>query len=218
MVAYPHVRLSAFYAVYFAILGVLLPFWPLYLSEVGLSVAQIGTLMAVLMLTRIVSPFLWGKLGDALENRMRVIQWGSVAAALCFAGVFWAQSFEWLVLVVAGYSFFWNAILPQFEVVTLNYLGDAHHHYSRVRAWGSVGFIGAAVGLGWYFNVASIMHVPFILAACFIALTILSWTIPGLVGVQTDKAAKPRLSVLLNSSFVHCIAQSYACFLPSARL
>jgi len=97
-VDYPHVRLSAFYAVYFAILGVLLPFWPLYLSDLGLSVAQIGTLMAVLMLTRIVSPFIWGKLGDSLDNRMRVIQWGSGAAALCFIGVFWDQSFGWLVL------------------------------------------------------------------------------------------------------------------------
>jgi len=201
-VDYPHVRLSAFYAVYFAILGVLLPFWPLYLSDLGLSVAQIGTLMAVLMLTRIVSPFIWGKLGDSLDNRMRVIQWGSGAAALCFIGVFWDQSFGWLVLVVAGYSFFWNAILPQFEVVTLDYLGDAHHHYSRVRAWGSVGFIGAAVGLGWYFNFASITHVPFILAACFISLTVLSWTIPGLVTHRADKAVKPSISVLLNSSFV----------------
>src|SRR5210317_658230 len=199
---YAQVRLSAFYAIYFAILGVLLPFWPLYLSDVGLSEAQIGTLMAVLMLTRIVSPFIWGKLGDSLDNRMRVIQWGSGAAALCFIGVFWDQSFGWLVLVVAGYSFFWNAILPQFEVVTLDYLGDAHHHYSRVRAWGSVGFIGAAVGLGWYFNFASITHVPFILAACFISLTVLSWTIPGLVTHRADKAVKPSISVLLNSSFV----------------
>ena len=88
MRSYPHVRLSTFYLFYFAILGILLPFWPLYLQSIGMTAGDIGVLMAVLMTTRIVSPIIWGKLGDSVPRRMLVVQWGSFAAALIFVGVF----------------------------------------------------------------------------------------------------------------------------------
>ena len=45
-------------------------------------------------------------------------------------------------------TFFWNAALPQYEANTLNHLAPAEHRYSRIRAWGSVGFIIAVQGLG----------------------------------------------------------------------
>jgi PPP family 3-phenylpropionic acid transporter len=198
----PHARLSGFYLFYFAILGILLPFWPLYLSDIGLSVAEIGTLMAVLMMTRIVSPMLWGRIGDRVPRRMRVVQWGSLAAAICFAGVFLRSDYYWLLWIVAGYSFFWNAVLPQFEVVTLRYLGDQHHRYSQIRAWGSVGFITAAMGLGWYFDLASISHVPLMLLVCFVALWLLAASIPGVEESTGKSRAAPSISSLLNKNVI----------------
>jgi hypothetical protein len=57
-------RLSAFYALYFAILGVLRPYWPLYLENVGFGPGAIGALMAILPATKIVSPAFWGWLAD----------------------------------------------------------------------------------------------------------------------------------------------------------
>lgn len=202
----PYARLSGFYLFYFAILGILLPFWPLYLSEVGLSVSEIGTLMAVLMMTRIVSPMLWGRIGDRVSRRMQVVQWGSFAAAVCFAGVFVRTDYYWLLWIVAGYSFFWNAVLPQFEVVTLRYLGAQHHRYSQIRAWGSVGFIGAAIGLGWYFDRASIGHVPVMLLLSFVALWFLAVSIPGVERPVQQQNTVPQITLLLNKNFVGFIA------------
>ena len=43
-----------------------------------------------------------------------------------------------MALVLMCFSFFWNATLPQFEVTTLQHLGEYSHHYSKVRLWGSV--------------------------------------------------------------------------------
>jgi len=43
------------------------------------------------------------------------------------------------------FSFFWNAVLPQFEVVAFNYLGR-RSEVRRLRVWGSIGFI-LTVGL-----------------------------------------------------------------------
>ena len=180
----------------------MLPFWPLYLQSIGMTAGDIGVLMAVLMTTRIVSPIIWGKLGDSVPRRMLVVQWGSFAAALIFVGVFFTEQMHFLVWVVAGYSFFWNAVLPQFEVITLNHLGDHHHRYSQVRVWGSVGFIGAAVGLGWYFNTAPISHVPALLFGCFVALWLLSLSIASPEQKLGEQHSDAPLSVLFNRPFI----------------
>ena len=138
----PYGRLSVFYFVYFAALGVFVPYWTVYLKKVaGFSPAQIGELMAVFMATKIVAPFIWGWLADHTGERLRIIRVASLLAVVCFAGVYWQQSFGWMALVMAGFGFFWNASLPQFEALTLNHLGRDIGRYSRIRLWGSVGFI-----------------------------------------------------------------------------
>ena len=40
-------RLSSFYFFYFALLGAWLPYWPLYLQQLGYSAASIGVLAAI---------------------------------------------------------------------------------------------------------------------------------------------------------------------------
>jgi PPP family 3-phenylpropionic acid transporter len=80
-----------------------------------------------------------------------------------FAGVLWRHDFYWLAFIVAGYSFFWNAVHAQFEVVTLGHLGAHYQYYSRIRVWGSVGFIGAVIGLGFVFDDLSLRWLPTIL-------------------------------------------------------
>jgi len=71
---------------------------------------------------------------------------GSLLTALIFVGVFWARDFWPLALTMVLFSFFWNAVLPQFEVVAFNYLGTQVPKYARLRVWGSIGFI-LTVGL-----------------------------------------------------------------------
>jgi PPP family 3-phenylpropionic acid transporter len=46
-----YVRLSGFYLFYFATLGVLLPYWGLYLLGLGFEPARIGELLAITQLT-----------------------------------------------------------------------------------------------------------------------------------------------------------------------
>lgn len=161
----PYWRLSCFYACYFALLGVWLPFWPLYLQQLGYGAAAIGLLGGVLQGTKIVAPSLWGWLAQRSGKRMRVIRWGGGTALAIFCGIFWRQDFLWLILVVAGFSFFWNAVLAQFEVITLGHLGRDHHRYSLVRVWGSVGFIAAVGGLGFLFEHIDLAWLPWIMAA-----------------------------------------------------
>ncbi len=144
----PYWRLSGFYLFYFSALGALVPFWGLYLKQLGFSALEIGELMAVPMATKFIAPYVWGWIGDHFGRRMLIVRIGAFLTSFVFLGVFWLQGFWELGLAMALFSFFWNAVLPQFEAVTLQYLGDRVARYARIRAWGSIGFILTVTALG----------------------------------------------------------------------
>jgi len=145
----PYWRLSAFYFFYFAALGTLMPYWGLYLQSLGFDAFAIGSLMSILMATKIIAPNVWGWLGDHLGHRMRIVRLASLLSLLAFMAMPGATGFAQIALIMTLYSFFWNASLPQFEAVTFNYLGRQVERYSRLRLWGSVGFIVTVVLVGF---------------------------------------------------------------------
>lgn len=209
-----YVRLSGFYLFYFATLGVLLPYWGLYLLALGFEPARIGELLAIMQITKLVAPNLWGWLGDRTGQRMRIVRWACLATALSFAGVYAAGgSYGWLALVTVWFSFFWNAALPQFEAVTLNHLGEHIHYYSRVRLWGSVGFIGAAVGMGPVVGAWGVGTVPAVLLGLFILLWFNSLLAPESRSAPDVHPAPPIGQVLRRPAVIAFFA---ACFLNQA--
>jgi len=82
-----------------------------------------------------------------------------------------------LVMIVTVFSFFWNAILAQFEVVTLHHLGDKFRHYTRIRLWGSIGFILAVDVLGVAFDWWSVSLLPVVLSLLLSAIWLSSLTV-----------------------------------------
>jgi PPP family 3-phenylpropionic acid transporter len=150
----PYWRLSTFYFFYFGALGALVPFWGLYLQSLGFGALEIGQLMAILMATKVVAPYLWGWLGDHLGHRMRIVRAASLVSALIFGAMFWAEGYWQVAAVMVLFSFFWNASLPQFEVVTFLYLAERVRRYAQIRVWGSIGFILVVVLLGVWVDAA----------------------------------------------------------------
>ncbi len=162
----------------------MVPFWSLFLQERGYSLADIALIVAIPMATRVVAPNVWGWLADRQHARLPIVRVGSLAALALFAGVWFVDSFAGMALVMAGYSFFWNAVLPQFEVVTLNHLGARMAEYSRVRLWGSIGFIGAVLGLGAVFDIISVNWLPAFMLVLMVAMWVSSLLLRE---VETDR-------------------------------
>jgi len=174
----PYWRLSAFYLFFFAALGALLPYWGVYLRELGYTPGEIGSLMAIIAATKIVAPNIWGWLADRSGERLPIVRFGSGLAFVLFLGVFFAQGFWWLAATMALFSFFWNAALPQFEVNTFNWLGSQRQRYSRIRLWGSVGFIATAASIGPLLDRVGETMLPWFVAAVFFGLWLASLAAP----------------------------------------
>ena len=174
----PYWRLSGFYLFYFASIGALIPYWGLYLQSVGFNAIDIGTLMAIIMGTKIISPNIWGWIADHTGKRMAIVRIGCLGGMLAFIGVFFDNSFGWLAIVMVVFSFFWNATLPQFEATTFTYLGDQIHRYSSIRLWGSIGFIVAVWALGKVLEGDGIGLLPIILLVLFAGIWLSSLVVP----------------------------------------
>jgi PPP family 3-phenylpropionic acid transporter len=209
----PYWRLSGFYLFYYATLGAFIPYWSLYLEGLGYVPAAIGQLMALMMMTRIVAPNVWAWIADHTGRRMRLVQLGSLAAALAFSGVFFAQHFWWLALVVVSFSFFWNASLPQVEVTTFNHLGSQAHRYGGIRLWGSIGFIASVAGLGPLLDHFGTGLLPPVLMVLFSAIWLSSLWVPERSISPVALGHAPLREVLSQRRVVALLA---VCFLMQA--
>jgi PPP family 3-phenylpropionic acid transporter len=178
MAAIPHRRLAGFYFFYFAYIGAFAPFFSLYLEAVGMSAVQIGLLMALPQLTRIVAPHLWGWLADRGPSRLRIVRVTGLAGLVAFFGVFAGNAFLLLFAVILTMTFFWSAALPLIEATTLSHLGEETPRYGRIRVWGSVGFIGAVVGVGYMLDAFGVNALPWTIVATMLGMLLLCWHIP----------------------------------------
>ncbi len=206
-------RLSGFYFFYFAALGSLIPYWGLYLKSRGFSPVEIGELIAIIMATKIVAPNIWGWVADHCGQRMRVIRVACLLAMVSFTGVFLSYGYWWMALVMAVFSFFWNAALPQFEAATLNHLGSDTQRYSRIRLWGSIGFILMVAGLGAVFDRTGMGLLPYVLVVLFAGIWLSSLCVPERAAGHQSLDHEPLSKVLKTPSVFSLLL---VCFLIQA--
>jgi PPP family 3-phenylpropionic acid transporter len=197
----PYWRLSGFYVFHFAILGVVLPYWGLLLQGRGFDAQSIGELIAILLVAKIIAPNLWGWLCDHVGHRIWLIRLGALCSVLAFSGLFWAQTFWPMAVVMLTYGFFWNANLPQFEALTFHYLRDLAALYARIRVWGSVGFMLAVICLGWLIDLYGSEVVLWAVLGLFFCLWISTLIVAEPPAVSHPPGAAP-LSQLLRRPVV----------------
>lgn len=149
MNAVPVARLSSYYLFYYAALGAFTPYWSLFLTARGMSVTAISVMMGIWYATRIVAPTTWTSIAAASPHPIRWLRVGSVLTLLTFCAFLLPLPLPWMYPAMVVFCFFYNAVMPQFESITLTHLGNDSHRYGLIRVWGSLGFIAVVMGFGW---------------------------------------------------------------------
>jgi len=206
----PYWRLSSFYFFYFAALGVLIPFWGLYLRDRGFSPLAVGELIAILMATKILAPILWGWIADHVGVRLPIVRLASLLSLLAFSGIFVVHGFWGIALVTTLFSSFWHASLPQIEAATFDHLGPRLHRYATVRLWGSISFILVVLGLGTWIGRTGTHIVPQLILLCFAGIWLSSLTIPDPWQSSTESVSESLVSRLKTPEIAAFLT---ACFL-----
>jgi len=98
--------LTLFWFVYMGSVGIVLPYYSLYLKEnAGLSGTELGWVLATLPLVSIVVQPFWGQVADRTGSRSRIVVLLSIGTALGYlalaaAGGFWAILFATAAMAI----------------------------------------------------------------------------------------------------------------------
>jgi PPP family 3-phenylpropionic acid transporter len=161
--------LSAVYFWYFAFIGLFAPYFGLFLQSLGQSAFEIGVLLSVMQLARVLAPHGWAVLADRLGRRVRLLRITLALSALFAAGFLLAEGFWTLFAVVAALGLVSSASMPLVEATTLARLEGRMAGYGAVRLWGSVGFVVAVLAGGWALDRTPIDILPWLFVATILA-------------------------------------------------
>jgi PPP family 3-phenylpropionic acid transporter len=141
-------RYAGMYGGIFLIIGVMLPFWPLWLQSRGLDATEIGIVFAIGAWVRVLTDPFVTHAADRSGNGRRML---IVCAALCllgFAGFIPAWGFWPIAAATFFQSTFLRALIPLSESQTMAAVLAEKLDYGRIRLWGSITFILGALGTG----------------------------------------------------------------------
>lgn len=170
-------RLAAFYFFYYATVGAFIPYWGPYLEARGFSALQIGAAFALMGVSRSIMPVAWGVWADRSGQRMRLIRISTVVSLLLFLAIPLVGNIAAIAALMLAYSLFWHALLPQFEVVALNHVATSGADYSRIRMWGSVGFVFAVLSLGPLLDRWGMLPLPLLVGLVWLGMVGTAWLV-----------------------------------------
>lgn len=146
----PHLatRLSLYYAASFLIVGVKAPFWPVWLAGRGLGAREIAVVFAAGIWVNVIATPAIGALADRIGRRRAMMIALAVIAVLGYASLWNVYGFWTLLGLVLVAGIGQSALMPLGDSIALAAVRHQGIDYGRVRVWGSVTFIVAAVASG----------------------------------------------------------------------
>lgn len=142
-----YARTSGAYFLYFLAFGLFVPYFPAYLRGRGLDAAQVGWLVSLVPLMRVVVPPLVGLLADRRRGPRfwaSVCAWGGVGALCLMAG-------PGYMMLLAGMIFFSAFTAPTIPLLDASAVRGGAQSFGSIRLWGSLGYLLTSFGLGYFF-------------------------------------------------------------------
>ena len=165
---------SLFLFTYYAHVGTFAIYATLFFAARGMTPPQIGVLMSLVQVMRIIGPNLWGWVADHTRQRVLVLRLTTFAAIAAFCGIFFAETYAHFVLVMIALNLFTSAHGPLADALIIADLRGQLHNYGRIRLWGSVGFIVAVIVSGYLLEWFGVERLPWIAVALVTSVALAS--------------------------------------------
>ncbi|MEM7203385.1 MAG: MFS transporter [Planctomycetota bacterium] len=195
-------RLAWFYVAFFAVVGVFMPFWPVWLEHAGLEAAHIGLFLAMPALVRaVVSPWI-AQTADRLGQRRLPMLWLAGAGTVLFALFGTGLGFWGLLLVSIAFGTCHPTLGALGESLTV--LSATRHglDYGRIRLWGSAAFIVTAALSGSLVESYGPPTVFWLILGLLLALAVACYRLPDVRPTERHTAARaPALQLLASPAF-----------------
>lgn len=134
-------RLAALYAAMFAVLGVQLPFFPVWLKAKGLDAGTIGLVLAAPIVVRVFAITFAARVADRHDALRAAIMVASAASVLGYALVGVSSGALAILASYMAASLAFTPLTPLSDAYALKGLAARGRAYGPVRLWGSAAFI-----------------------------------------------------------------------------
>ncbi|HCP00925.1 MAG TPA: 3-phenylpropionate MFS transporter [Rhodospirillaceae bacterium] len=141
-------RFALFYGALFFVLGVLLPFWPIWLKSRGLSAADIGVILAVGPWIRVLVDPVITRTADHSGSGRRMLVLAAIVSLIAFSGFALVSSFWLILLITLVFAPSYHALIPLGDSQAMSAVERYGLDYGRLRLWGSLTFIAGTLGIG----------------------------------------------------------------------
>ena len=128
--------------------GALLPFTALYYRDLGFSGWQVGVLAALPALGVALSGPIWGASDSRSKHRFVLRVALSAAALVCLVASV-PESFLLLLPLIAMLAFLEAPVASTFDGYGVTVSERLGVSYGRLRVWGSIGYTGSVLLVGW---------------------------------------------------------------------
>ncbi len=157
------VGVGLFYATTLGIIGVYLPFFPVWLKAIGIEAGWIGIITALPSLSRFtVLPFI-----TALAERLQMLRGAIVALAIAtvagFSIVGQLRDPFAIVIVFAVTACVWTPLGPMTDGFTLKGVTRYGLNYGPLRLWGSTAFVVVAMISGLLADAIAAPHLIWVI-------------------------------------------------------
>ncbi len=200
-------RLAAFYAALFAIAGAYMPFFPVWLQAIGLEPAQIGLIVAVPAVARLLAVPVITSLAGRYDALRAAIVGTACLVFVCFLLLGNMRTALTVAIVIYLLAWPWTAVVPLIDAYALRGVAWYRRDYGPIRLWGSVGYIAATLAAGVLVNWLGAFSTIWIIAgiAGLGALTSF-WLVPtGPAAPGALQIAKPTM-LLRTPAFLAVVA------------
>ncbi|WP_274364259.1 MFS transporter [Paenibacillus thermotolerans] len=133
----------------FGTIAIMFTFFPMYLTEQGLSKLQVGMIMAGGPFISIFSGPLWGYISDRTQNVRRTIVALLLGSLISIQAAFHLDLvYSILFAVMLVFFFFQSPLTSQGNSLILNTIEGTDRKFGEFRLWGSLGFAVVALAAG----------------------------------------------------------------------
>ena len=207
--------LRLYYLAAFAALGAYAPFFPSWLEARGVHGLAMGAVAALLPALGVLGPPAVGIIADALGVRgslLRIASAGAAAsigalAVLAALGV--PLTFTVVLVVMLFYAAFRSPMVMLADVVALERVRAAGTTYGKVRLFGSLGFLLAALVVGRVLDPRAPAALPAVIAALLVLTTAAAWTLPAKPDPRRLPVAREARALLAAPDFRAFLAISF---------
>ncbi|MFC3883279.1 MFS transporter [Bacillus songklensis] len=168
-----------FYFLVFFGIGGLFPLLSVYLSDVvGLSGAEVGTIMSISPVVMIFIQPLWGMIADYTQKPRLVLTLTLMGTGMVGYFFSFIEQYAAFLVIAALLAFFQSSIIPISDSIALNYVQKANGNYGAIRLWGAIGFAVSVLVVGRLAETFGLKIIFYVFAVVLFLAALFAWQLP----------------------------------------